>query len=218
MEYLEKEEIFWQWFEKNEEKYHGFSRIPASPEKEALTKALLQQLHKYCDQLSFEIMYNPDFESEEYFIITAKGNVDYFRTAATLNDYAPPGLPHWVFEVFIPPANHYTMFYMLEYHGIKLNPETIWYKPILNPADPSILAITVFFKTYNKHKDHPKLKEAIAELLYIDLGEESYTLDLRYFEMAQLPPDPVKRGLSRLYELSGYIEWHYTKKITYSEN
>lgn len=218
MESLEKEEIFWNWFEKNEKKYHFFSRMPASPEKEALTKKLLKKLHAYCDQLSFEIIYQPDLELE-YFIITAKGNVDYFRAAATLNDYAPHDLlPHWIFEVFVPPAVHYTMFYTLEYHGIKLNPETIWYKPILNRADPSILAITVYFKTYNKYKDHLKLKEAVAELLSIDLGEASYALDIHYFEMAQLPPNPAKRGLSKLYKLPEYIEWHDTKKIKYSEN
>jgi hypothetical protein len=215
---MKKEEIFWNWFKEHEKEYHFYSRLPDSPQKTALNEALQDKVHEYCEKLYIEIIFDGYDLEKEYFVVSALCNKNYFKQAAELNKYAPHELSHWTFRAFVPPAKQFTESYAFDYGDIELKPEIMWFRQMVNSQNPWLFGLTVFFKKYNTYKNDPHLPKAVQELLSMELGEESFALDLHYLDIAQLPFDPKKKGLSKLSELSKHIDRHKKKYLTYSDN
>jgi len=208
---------FWEWFKENHKAYLRYFEVNER-ERQRLSAILLEQLHEHSEHLFFEIIEHMD-SPDLIFSLTTKGNAEYFEIAETLGDFAPHSLEGWRFESLIPSWYYYAWPVGYYYCNISLELDKIWFKPIHHPGDPSILAFTVYLKFYKKrHHNLPYLKDAVKELLFKCLGEKEFTLDVRYFEIAQLPNRPEKKGLQRLHDLPTYIDWHKTKKLKYSEN
>ncbi|MBK7869545.1 MAG: hypothetical protein IPJ74_02110 [Saprospiraceae bacterium] len=209
---------FWDWFKENQEAYFNYPE-ESEETQQALSAKLLDRLHRYyCKHLYFDILINPDTE-KRMFIITAKGNPDYFEWAEALFEEAPYDMNEWRFYNLVPPWVDYAHPIAFFYYNISFVIETMWFKPIHHPGDPSILAFIIYLKFYKKrHHKLPYLRKALEELLFKYLGEKCYTFDLRYFEIAQLPTRPENKGLQSFYSLPVYVHWHKTKKIKYSEN
>lgn len=218
MDFDDEPHPFWAWFEENHEAYLNY-RKQSEEEQQELSARLLDRLHVYyCEHLYFEILGNPDDPDTELFIITARGNPDYFDWAEALIEEAPY-LEEWEFYSLVPPWTDYAHPIAFSYQNIYFFIETMWFKPIHHPGDPSILAFTIYLKFYNKrHHKLPYLRKAVEKLLFKYLGEECYALDLRYFEITQLPNRPDKKGLKPFYNIPVYVDWHKTKKLKYSEN
>ncbi len=209
---------FWEWFKENHEAYLNYPE-ESEEEKQALSERLLDRLHRYyCKHLYFDILINRDTE-HKIFVITAKGNPDYFEWAKALIEDAPYDMDEWQFHSLVPPWMDYACPIAFFYNNIAFFMEHTWFKAIHHPGDPSILAFTVYLKFYKKRQHKlPYLRKAMKKLLFKYLGEECYALDLRYFEIAQLPNRPEKKGLQSFYSLQCYVDWHKTKKLKYSEN
>lgn len=217
MDFIHVPHRFWDWFRENHQPYLRYLEVDAK-ERRQLAAIMLERLHVHCEHLSFVILEDMD-DPRLVLAITAKGNPDYFEDAEVVTDYAPYEMKEWQFYNLIPPWYYYALPVAYYFNNVALIIDQIWFKPIHNPGDPSILAFTIYLKFYKKrHHKLPYLKQAVKELLYKYLGEESYALDVRYFEIAQLPGKPEKKGLQKFYELPTYIEWHKTKKLKYSEN
>ncbi len=208
---------FWDWFRENHHPYLHYLEASAK-EQHRLEVILLERLHVHCEHLSFEIIENMD-DPRLIFAITTNGNPDYFEDAEAVVDHAPYEMEEWDFYNLIPPWGYYAAPVGYYYCNIALLIDQIWFKPIHHPGDPSILAFTIYLKFYKKrHHNLPYLRQAVKELLFKYIGEECFALDLRYFEIAQLPRRPEKKGIKELYNLNTYIDWHKTKKLKYSEN
>jgi hypothetical protein len=211
------EHRFWVWFKENHQPYLHYLEANAK-EQRRLAAILLEKLRVHGEHLSFHIIENMD-DPRLIFAVTTNGNPDYFEDAEAVSDYAPYEMEEWQFYYLVPRWDYYAFPIAYYYCNIALVIDEIWFKPIHNPGDPSILAFTIYLKFYKKrHHKLPYLRKAVQELLFKYLGEECYTLDVRYFEIAQLPNKPQNKGLKMFHNLPTYIDWHKTKKLKYSEN
>ncbi len=215
---MKKEEIFWNWFRENEKAYHFYDQIPESPQKDEITLALGRKLHEYCNHLYFAFIQNFYKPDKELFIITAHYHKEYFEQASKLIEYAPRDLSHWIFEALLPPALQYTEHYTIAFEDIKLDPQEIWFRPMVNNLHPSQLGILLLIKDFEFYENHEDIGPAVERLLLTELGELSFSLHIHYLDIAQLPPDPEKIGCLKLRELSNIIKWHLNQQTQLSNN
>ncbi|MBK7869544.1 MAG: hypothetical protein IPJ74_02105 [Saprospiraceae bacterium] len=215
---MEKEKIFWDWFREHEHEYHFYHQMPDSPETDKRFLTLTKKLHEYSENLHFIPMNNFYDSDTEFFIITANCHKNYFEQAFKLIDHAPRDLPHWIFEALLPPAKRYTETYTISYEGIKLDPKTVWFRPMGTNLDPSLFGVTLFYKEYHIYKNNEDIGDAFQKLLITELGELSLTLNVHHLELAPLPRNPLKKGCLKLSKLPGIIERHKRKNAQFSQN
>jgi hypothetical protein len=191
---------FWKWFEKNNDAYLFLNQVDEN-EKEKLLDELLNKLHQYCDKLYFEAGGHPD-ETQEL-IITAEGNDEYFNKVEALILLAPE-LKNWKFIAFIPPKGS---DFEINFEGIILDPNQMWFIPLEKSEDKTWLGIEVCIKNHKLIKDKDYFNSAIYKVVETILGEKSFALDINYLQTDQLPENPEELGLIELNELPQYIEW-----------
>ena len=215
---MKKEEIFWNWFRENEKAYHNYNATPDSPQKDEITLALARKLQEYCDHLHFEFIQNFYKPGKEHFIITARCYKQYFEQAFKLVEYAPRDLSHWFFEALLPPAKRYTEHYTIDFEGIKLDPQEIWFRPMVNNLDPSQFGVMLGVKAYHRYKDHEDIGMALQKLLLTEIGELSLTHHIHHLDMSPLPADPAKNGYYKLNQLPNVINWYFKHRVKLSKN
>src|SRR5262245_27302886 len=130
----EDKKQFWEWFEANNKAYLFLNQVD-NKEKERLLNNLLTELHKYCDKLFFEAGGHPDGTQEV--IIAAEGNKKYFDKVEELIAAAPK-LDGWKFIDFIPPRDP---DFEINFEGVKLKPNEMWFLPLEHPEDKSLIGI-----------------------------------------------------------------------------
>ena len=169
--------------------------------KEKLLNDFLEQLHKYCDKIYFEIGGYPDEDQE--LIITAEGDKNYFDKVEELISSAPQ-IPGWTFIAFKPAMpDHFTS----KWDDLELNTEDMWFLPLSNDEN-SDLGIRVFFRNHELIKDDETLTPLLYKMLDTIVGEKSFALDIHYVDTDLLPDEPEDEGLYPILELPEYIEWH----------
>jgi hypothetical protein len=200
---MTKEQQFWDWFKENEAKYFFLNQINGDNEKERLLDDFLLHLHKYCDQLFFEVGGHPNEKQD--LIITAEGNTDFFDEVEALVKKAPQ-LEHWNVLAFKPVREDYTT----EYNSIKLDPKMMYFIP-LNNKNSKKIGLRIYIDNYNStNKDDFLTATYIA--LDNTLGEKSNALDIGYLEIVNLPFSITEREeLIKLTKLPQYIKWKKSK-------
>lgn len=193
-----KEQQFWNWFKKNEAQFFFHNQIKDEIEKEKILNELDKHLHLYCENLYFEVGGSPDQKQD--LIITAQGDADYFSIAESLVEKAPQ-LEYWNIIALKPAVEDS----VIEYDGIKLIPETMWFFPLNNEKSDQ-LGLRVYIKDYNSAD---KDKFLFCTYLIIDnlLGERSSGLDIGYVEIQNLPTNPERDNLIELSKLPRYVKW-----------
>ncbi|WP_197091431.1 hypothetical protein [Sphingobacterium endophyticum] len=198
-----KEKQFWNWFERNNSKFFFLNQIDNEQERERLLDDFLERLHTYNEHLFFEIGGHPD-ETQEL-IITAEGDTEYFEKVEALVKEAP-SLKNWHIIPFKPPAEGFT----ISYKGIELDPKNLWFFPLENKQNISLLGLKIYLPRY----EHSQKKDTLtAVYLVLDslLGERSSSMDIHHVEVHQLPSNPEEQGLLDLVDLPGYIKWKKSK-------
>jgi hypothetical protein len=175
---------FWNWFKDNNKGYTFLSSVDEET-KEELLSDFLEQLHKYCENLYFEIGGYPD-EGQEL-IITAEPKID-----------------GWTFIAFKPPMPDN---FKSKWDGLELKTEDMWFLPLLNQKTRD-LGIQVCFSNQDLIKDNEILTPLLYKMLDTILGEKSFALDIHYVDTDLLPDDPEREGMYPILELPKYIEWH----------
>jgi hypothetical protein len=195
---------FWEWFSTHHSNYLQLDDRDED-EIDQLLNELLQRLHQYCDQLYFKIGAKDTAIKE--FIITAEGNAEYFDKAEDLVRMAPK-LKGWKIIALSPPDEE--MDEIINYDGLELNPETIWFIPLDNKSEPHKFGIRVCLDEYDPAEDE-KFFYAVNYILEKLLGEKGNALDIQYMEVSNLPTEPDDGVLFSLEDLPSYIDFRKTQ-------
>ena len=190
---------FWNWFKENNKAYTFLDSVDEVV-KEKLLNDLLEELHKYCDKIFFEIGGLPDQEQE--LIITAEGDKDYFEKVEELINSAPK-ISGWTFIAFkLPMPGHFKS----KWDDLELNTEEMWFLPLSNGKTQD-LGVRICLRNYDLIKDNKILKTLIYKMLDTILGEKSFSLDLSHVEIDLQPDEPEDEGMYPILDLPQYIEW-----------
>lgn len=200
---MTKEQLFWDWFIKNESNYFFLNQINDDNIKKRLLDDFLSHLHEYCNNLYFEIGGFPDKKQD--LIITAEGDTNFFEKVEALVIRAPQ-LEHWNVIAFKPIIEDF----ITECRGLKLDPKNMYFIP-LNNNNSEKLGVRIYINNYNSAKKEDFL---FATYLVLDniLGEKSNALDVSYVEIENLPTILKREGLIELVKLPHYIKWEKSKK------
>jgi hypothetical protein len=191
---------FWKWFQDNNKAYLFLDDVDEDV-KENLLNDCEEQLHKYCDQLYFEIGGEPDEDQE--LIITAEGEQKYFGKVEELINAAPK-ISGWTFVAFKPSIPGH---FKSKWDDLELNTEEMWFLPLVNEKNND-LGIRICLKNYDVIKDNEILTTLLYKILDTILGEKSFALNIKYVDTALQPDDPAEEGMYPILELPEYIERH----------
>ncbi len=190
---------FWIWFEKNNQNYLFLNDV-TEEEKDRLMDQLLMELHKYCDELYFEIGGHPEDETVDL-VITAEGIIEHFPKVEQLIDLAPD-LKDWRFIKFRPP--HGSGF-STEYRGKNFKPDKIIFIPLNNKTDPSVVGIKVCYPDFSEDENDIFINGTYIMLDTL-IGEKSTALNIDYLEVVMTPKDIADYNFLHLNDLEEYIK------------
>ena len=201
-----KTDIFWSWFKEHSVDYLHLNDNDTNEEKkEELLDGLLEELHRYCNQLYFEIGGAPGEDQE--LVITAEGKVDYFKNVEELVNRAPH-IENWNFTAFLQPQD---LDYTSNFGDVELKPGDTWFLPLNSKSKPMSIGLRICVPNYEILKDSKWLKAAVFKILDHVLGEESFALDVNHVEISNLPENPEDKGMMELKDLKAFIKWKKSK-------
>jgi hypothetical protein len=134
-------------------------------------------------------------DEKQDLIITAEGDTDFFDNVEALVMQAPP-LTYWNIIAFKPAIGIGT----IEYNGIKLNPETMYFNPLSNKASQKI-GLRIHIDNFNPTREKDFLN-AVYLLLDNILGEKLAALEIGYVELIEFS------------KLPRFIQWKKSKMNT----
>ena len=195
---------FWDWFGQNSARYFFLNQIDNEAGRERLLDEFLEQLHRYCPKLFFEIGGAPD-ETQDL-IISADGNVTYFPDVEALVAAAPP-MKNWNVIAFKPATQE---SFAIEYEGVGFDPNEAWFIPLRSASNPGALGLRIFVEEIDKDR---KIQLVTAAYLVLDslLGEKTNALMIQHVEFAQLDDHTDRTELIRLAEIAKYVRWKQSK-------
>ncbi|AXY77641.1 hypothetical protein D3H65_28275 [Paraflavitalea soli] len=192
---------FWVWFQRNSDIFQHVDKLDKK-----VFRYWLNELHihlRVCRRNIYPTIFIPADGSTPQFIITAGGNVKYFKAVEALVAKAP-AIPGWIIHGFHPPRP--IDFFIEQEHGdTGIDPHNLWFIPCLedNLGRPGI---TIYAERY---LPVDRSFEAAAEAVLTNLlGERSAGLDLGWVEVKRLVElsDDGRSELMRLQDLPVYLE------------
>jgi hypothetical protein len=195
---LKKIEDFWSWFNLNNKKYLFLNQIDSEEVKEKLLDDFNIELHKYCENLFFEIGGHLDQTQE--LIITAEGNKEYFQKVDDLVASAPK-IKDWDIVAFKPPMDK---GFIINIEGKEFDPSKIIFIPLNNKDRPTAIGMHVCYPDYI---DKERNLFATGTYLMLDtlLGEKSSTLDIDYLDIIRTPDNIGNYDFKHLSDIREYI-------------
>jgi len=198
---------FWNWFKDNSKQLAALNAPNIDEdEKDHLLDAMLEVLHRYCDQLYFDI--GGEHGEAQELVITAEGNADYFDKVEELISAAPE-IPGWSFIAFMPPRD---LEYTSIFEDVELKPLEMWFLPLNNSKEPKSIGLRICLPNYELVANSKWLQAAVYKILDTALGEKVFALDIDYIEIKGMPPGkPEDFGLIELKDLSPFVKWKKKK-------
>ncbi|OHX63960.1 hypothetical protein [Flammeovirga pacifica] len=195
---------FWNWFKQNHYKYLFLNDIDEE-QKEELLDEFLNELHKFSENLFFEIGGHPNDEKVEL-VITATGFTEYFPQVEQLIDNAP-NMQEWKFIKYKQPQGP---GFTTEYQGYKFDPDRTIFVPLTNKNDPDDIGIRVFYSDYEDDKNDIFMNGTYIMLDTL-IGEKSTALDIDYLDVKSTPNNISEYNFMHLGEIGEYIKERKTK-------
>ncbi len=189
---------FWKWFTENNEQYLHINDLEDSEEKDELQREMITKLNEYCNGLFFEIGGHP--EGGATLIITAEGDVKLFQDVKRLVRKAPK-LDNWKVIAFKQPMG---TDFKINYEGLEIDPDTIWFLPLKNPEKPHEIGLRIGFPGFIPEKEKLYIS-AIFIVLDTILGERSNAENIGYIEVGFIPEQPGENGYIELVKLPEFI-------------
>ena len=209
---MDKIKAFWDWFEKNHERYNSFNKIYTfnMEEAEELLGLLTKSLHEYSKGLFVEISGD---DAKQEMIITAQGNKEFFADAFELVQNAPI-IGSWNFIATKPAIGLDFNFKMAD---VTISPDEILFMPLEADEYPDDVAIRLYHKDYTTEEGDTR--NAVIVGLYMALnmllGETATTLDFQYIDFDDVPHP--KEQTFPFSELKAYIEYKKGKRANSGE-
>ena len=187
---------FWDWFKNNNSQFFFLNQINDENEKQRILDELDSKLNEYSEGLYFEIGGHPDDTQD--LIITADGNINYFKDVKYLVENAPK-ISNWNIIAFKPPINEK---FEINYEDIFIDSNNIWFK--LDKNEDDSLNITLFFKNLEKSYEsqygsvsHIILQTILGERFFNEkvdsvFFDELYEEELKELYQLELLSDKVK--------------------------
>jgi len=194
----QKAEIFWKWFNKNQNKFLFLSDV-TELEKDDLMDEFLTELHKFNENIYFEIGGHPKDEKVEL-IISAEGMVEHFPAVEKLTS-AAPNYKNWYVIAFKPPMGN---AFSLEYRGITFDPEKIIYIPLTSEQNPNGVGFQVCYPDYEE-MDKDIYVNGTYLILDSIIGEKSAAMDIDYMEVIKTPKNISEFDFGHLSNIAEFI-------------
>lgn len=190
---------FWDWFSTIQPKFKEISRLDEHEDWDALQGECIGKLHEFNDGLFFEIGGRDEGQQMD-FIVTSEGNKDLFDIVEELVE-AAPHIDGWQIIALKPPMG---ADFMLDYEGVRMDPNIMWFLPLKNEGNPEEIGLRVGITDFQPEEE----KKYIAGLyLILDalLGEKSNALDIGYIEVDPLPEGHTGLGYIEMSALSEFV-------------
>lgn len=194
----EKAAQFWNWFDANQNKFLFLSDVTQA-EKDKLLSEFLVQLHKFNEQLYFEIGGHEEDEKVEL-TITAEGCVDDFPAVEKLTSSAPE-YKNWKIIAFKQPMGN---GFSINYGGKVFDPDKIIYIPLISEQDPNAIGLNVCYPDFEE-SDKEIYINGTYLILDAILGEKSTTLDIEYLEVIKTPENITEFDFRHLSDIADYV-------------
>ncbi|MHC1776436.1 MAG: hypothetical protein AB9834_13620 [Lentimicrobium sp.] len=197
---IQLSEQFWSWFKENNNKYLFLNQIDPIEIKEKLVDEFAEQLHRFCDELFFEIGGHPNDQKVEL-IITAEGVFKNFEKVELLVNSAPQ-MEDWKIIAFKPPMGK---GFKTAIDGKEFDPSKIIFIPLNNEEDPKGVGIHVCYPDYTK-EERPTFVNGTYIALDCLIGEKSTTLDIDYLDVIRTPDNISEYDIRHLEDIQEYID------------
>jgi hypothetical protein len=185
---------FWNWFQDNNQTIQNLINETPKNQKHILFW-INKHLGYYCKEIDFLIVFPKNGNTKSKLIITANGNITYFRQVADLIDNAPQ-LRNWKFTAFIQSIQ-------------KIN-------QIINELEqPYIIQedIIIFVKNYHLYCDTKTLEQAIFIIMQDQRVGSSLYININFVQLKQLPKNyDLVRDFIHLYEFEIHLDKYRLKQ------
>jgi hypothetical protein len=195
----QKINAFWTWLVSRQSDLNAMD----SPE-EPFWDEMLERLKTLNDGLWFEV--SAPGEGDREIVITAQGDWELFPLVEAMVSVAPE-LPGWS-AVALKPAMGFG--FTIGYRGLELDPQGIWFEPLVDPDAPEVLGLRVAVQGFN---DDQEEDFANGLLLVLDtaLGERAAATDVDLVDVCEVPADPDDEGFLPFTELGSYLAWRKSR-------
>lgn len=190
---------FWTWLVSRQADLNTLE-TPEDPFWDELL-ARLQALH---EGLWFEV--SAAGEEERELVITAQGDWELFPLVEAMVAVAPE-LPGWV-PVALKPAMGFE--FSIGYRGLELNPDEIWFEPLVDADAPEVLGLRVAVEGFNDEQEED-FANGMLIMLDTALGEKAAATDVDLVEVCEAPEDPDDEGFLPFKELGSYLAWRKSR-------
>jgi len=192
---ISKENLFWNWFEQNQNKLFNFEQ-----NQDKIFNELTLQLHKIDPNLTFE--FGPINNNKRDFVISADGIRNTFPFVESLFK-TKPVLSQWNIIKFRPRRD---VFNQIKYNNLTVKPEDVYY---IIERDNDKIGLNIFIKNYNKNDE--RFLACIFLFLDNSLGEydtETKVGFIKYYPLETKTKIEKKliKYLSKDFDLK-YKEW-----------
>lgn len=171
-----REEEFWSWFKKNEDRIYNFEN-----NQDQIFAEIKDHLHKYKEGLVFEISRSKEGTRE--FVVSGDGIKEYFPDVTSLVSKAPE-LDRWDIIAFRPRIDSFSEF-KLVYEGVEFSPDNILFKAVNSQRG---FDLVIFHPKYTED-DRNIIIGGSYILLDMAIGEFDVATGIRYINFKPMPQD-----------------------------
>lgn len=217
---MKKINIFWNWFQDNNQTIKNLINETPKNQKH-ISFWINKNLNYYCKEIDFMIVFPKKGSTKSEFIITTKGNLEYFKAATELIDNAPV-LKKWKFSAFIKPTNDLKIFFdkldePFIFNDITIKACETKFLPICCNKSYDKFNIIVYLNNDNILCNTHNWKEALYIIMQHQFREKYSFQNINFVQLAQPNPDNYwddrkketpdnNQKLIHLYELQYYID------------
>ena len=195
----QKISAFWAWLASHQSALNTLE----SPD-DPFWDELLAHLQGVNEGLWFEVSAPGDEDRE--LVITAQGEWALFPLVEAMVSVAPE-LPGWI-PVDLKPAMGFG--FSIGYRGLELDPQDIWFEPMVDPDAPDVLGLRVAVQGFNDDQEED-FANGLLLMLDTALGEKAAATDVDLVEVCDVPAEPDDEGFLPFAELGSYLAWRKSR-------
>lgn len=190
-------EIFWKWFEENNEQLTMLDDLDEGAE-EKLLEEMQKALDAYCEGLTYEI--GDQTNKGRTLTFSAEGDTDLFKYVTDLVEEAPD-FDWWEFVAFKQPKGKGLKVTFDKY---RFDTRKMYFMELENEESPDMVGLRVALEKPVEDDDQLVGVYVTVEAL---IGEFDCATLVGYLDVCAIPEDPTKEGFKKMDDLPEFIEW-----------